>query len=367
MQRTSHLRPRLTAFAAALSLSLAAVAAGASQLGDAAAAMQAGQWRQLATSNINATLIASGASGIVFGFTETIKWDPTSRQLFFLGGDHADVPHFIRYQESTNSWARLPRPSWMGSATMHGYDHTAIDAQRRFLYHRPYPGGSSVHRYNIDTQSWSSLPAPPNSVMGYDNCCVGIDFFPELDAVVYASVESGNDGALVKLDVTTNQWSRVTQPVLTMGTLHHFAEYNPVHKVVLFGGGDGSRNVYKVNASGQVTTLRQAPVTLGVQSSIVTVDPISGDYLVFTEAGQFYVYKVATDTWTAQSGASALPIWTTSYSNAVHGVVAAPIATHGVTLFVTCNGSNDCRVNLYKHGSGNPVPTPASPTNVQAN
>src|SRR5688572_26324453 len=175
--------------AVCVSLSLWIYVAEASELGDAASAMQAGDWRQLTTNNINATLTASGASGIVFGFTETIKWDPTSRQLFFLGGDHADLPQFIRYAENTNSWARLPRPSWMGSGTMHGYDHTAIDSQRRFLYHRPYPGGSNIHRYNIDTQAWTSIPAPPTSVMGYNNCCVGIDFFPELSSLVYASLE----------------------------------------------------------------------------------------------------------------------------------------------------------------------------------
>jgi hypothetical protein len=340
----------------------------ASALSDLVATMQPGQWRELMTNNINPTLSAGGASGIVFGYTESARWDPVSRQLFFAGGDHNDLAQFISYKESNNTWQRLPRPGWMPSSTMHGYDHSAVDPAGRYFYHRPY-NSTTIQRYHIDNQSWSAIAALPGSVMGYNNCCVGVDWFPELGALVYASSENGPLGSLAKWTASNNTWTRVTQPTLTIGGYHSFAEYNPVHKLVLFGGGNdpGSRNIYKVDASGQVTALNQAPVKLAIQDSIVTVDPLGGDYLVFTTARQFYVYRVQNDSWSLQNGGTSLPIWTTNFGNPVHGVVATPLSNFGVTLFVTCNGSNACKVHLYKHAPGTVDTTkPAAPSSLSA-
>jgi hypothetical protein len=50
-------------------------------------------------------------------------------------------------------------------------------------------------------------------------------------------------------------------------------EYNPVHRVMIWGGGN-----------------------------IVTVDPVSGDYLVFGSDGSFYAYDVNADRWTLRPG-----------------------------------------------------------------
>ncbi|MGH7393910.1 MAG: hypothetical protein ACREM3_31295, partial [Candidatus Rokuibacteriota bacterium] len=92
--------------------------------------MQPGTWAALTTSNINPVLVAKGASGNDIGYSEDIVWDPVSRRLFFAGGDHNDLAQFDSYMESTNTWQQLPRPSWMPSGTMHGYDHSAIDPER---------------------------------------------------------------------------------------------------------------------------------------------------------------------------------------------------------------------------------------------
>src|SRR2546422_7933696 len=64
--------------------------AASTVLGNLAASMQPGTWATLSTNNINPTLSnTGGASGIIFGYTEYIKWDPVGQRLYYLGGDHA--------------------------------------------------------------------------------------------------------------------------------------------------------------------------------------------------------------------------------------------------------------------------------------
>ena len=67
-----------------------------------------------------------------------------------------------------------------------------------------------------------------------------------------------------------------------MGVYQNFAEYNPVHKVMIFGGGNGSRDLYKMDNAGTITKMMNAPIDLGTTwGSITTIDPMSGDFLIF--------------------------------------------------------------------------------------
>src|SRR5262245_23041675 len=53
-----------------------------SPLASLATSMAPGTFVVLPTNNITDTLKASGASGIVFGFTDKAVWDPATRQFF---------------------------------------------------------------------------------------------------------------------------------------------------------------------------------------------------------------------------------------------------------------------------------------------
>lgn len=44
-----------------------------------------------------------------------------------------------------------------------------------------------------------------------------------------------------------------------------------------------------------------------------------------------------------------MPIWYNASGNPIHGVVATPLTSYGVTLFVTCQYNSGCRVNLYRN------------------
>jgi hypothetical protein len=339
--------------------------ASSTPLGDLAASLQPGMWAELITNNIAPTLaFTGGAGGMTFGFAENGVWDPVTSQFFYIGGDHSPTmpdtcPRFVSYTESTNTWQMLPKPGWFPCTpltAMHGYDHTAIDPVHRKLYHRPY-NDMVVRRLDMTTNTWTDLPTIPLTVMANRNCCVGVAWFPERQSLIYASVESFANGSVIEYQEATGQWQRLgsSVPNLPMGTHQQFAEYNPVNKVVLFGGGGGSHFIYKLDSAGQVTALQPAPISLGVQETVVTVDPVSGKYLVFDNAKEFWVYDVNQDTWDLQPGTP--PIFNSPiYDPPVNGIVATPVDTYGVTMFVKCYTSN-CHVYIYKHYPDNTAPS----------
>jgi len=324
-------------------------------MADLANGMAQDTWSELVTDNIVPALThTGGASGMTFGYTDKAVWDPVAHELLFIGGDHAPdpcYPRFIALHEDTNRWEILPQPAWfpcpVGGA-MHGYHHTALDAVGRVLYHRPFGGTRVLQRLDMTTGIWSELPAIPQGVHDYaNNCCVGVDYFPERDTLVFASLENGTVGRVIEYSEGSGAWTSIAGD-LPMGEYQHFAEYNPVHGVVWFGGGNGTNgiNTHRLNADGTVTTMTPAPFILGVQQTIVTVDPTNGDYLVFNNAEEMHRYNVISDAWLPQPR----PIIFDGglYGTPVHGMIATPVATYGVTVIVkcVCAGPSDpeCRI-----------------------
>ena len=63
----------------------------ASPLSDLASSMQAGEWRELITNNINPVLLQNGSSGNALGYTNDIVFDPGSQKFFYIGSDHNGI------------------------------------------------------------------------------------------------------------------------------------------------------------------------------------------------------------------------------------------------------------------------------------
>jgi len=325
-------------------------------LAQLAASLQPGQWGTLTTLNINPALTnTGGASGYITGDSESIKWDPVTRQLFFIGMDHGPGgQRFVSYSENTNTWKILPQTSWMNITDVsHGYDHRGLDVANRYLYVRGHFTGRTSYRYQIDTEVWEQLGN--NNVLEYSQCCGGWDYFPEMNGNVWfqgGEVISGNTffGGLFFRDDLTGSWRRLgSRATYVTGNYNNFVEYNPKHKVVIFGG--GTRDLYRLNVSGGITSLGLAPVDLGNRAGVVTTDPVSGDYLVLsTTNNSFHSYDVQSNTWRLLSQS---PIFQPVVNNpSIFSVVATPVSTYGVTLFVQCVSSNSCVVRLYKHNGG---------------
>src|SRR5690349_7635017 len=79
-----------------------------SVLANASASMAPGTWAEIQTININPVLaMAGGNTGTTLSYSDNLVWDPTTRKVFFIGGDHdpsSGCPRFLSYTESTNTW-----------------------------------------------------------------------------------------------------------------------------------------------------------------------------------------------------------------------------------------------------------------------
>lgn len=344
----------------------------ASELSDLASQMQPGEWAELDTGLTSEFLRTYPTDGSgrgpdsVLQFADSAVWDPTSRQFLFIGAPHYRPYKFIIYNESSNSWRLGPLPP-SGGLT-HGYDHNAIDPATGNIYYRA-SFNAKFYKFNISQNSWGSLPDIPGNI----GCCGGLKFFPEINGLIFAG---GDFGLVHFFDVSTNQWTNLAEGLWT-SSYSQFAEYNPVHKVVIFGGGQNGQNAfYKIDASKNITHLKSTPTAINVGSSLITVDPVSGKYLLFGRDNVFYEYDVTTDSWDVIN--STPPIVTWGYSgNELFDTIAAPISTHGVIMFVKTRFDTS-RVYLYKHAEGtgtpvppppppeeDPVPAPSAPTNLQ--
>lgn len=338
-----------------------------SALHTAATNLAAGSWVELSTTNIVSTLgQTGGASGFTFGFTDKMVWDHVGAKGYFIGSDHAPssgYPRFVQYDEATNTWSILSQPAWFpstSSTAMHGYHHTAIDWIGRKLYHRPY-GNMTVQIYNLATGTWSTAAAigigSGASQIGYNSCCVGVDFLPWLGShgwLLYHSTENGGNGTLLRYDPNANTWDTPTggNETLPTGDPHNIVECSIVHRQCIMGGGNGSAAVHKIVTRETISAnaCTNAPSAYGIDVSITTHDPVSGNFLFLWGPNNWYELDPTTCTWTAQGGtASVLSSPNHTPAKPVHGVVAMPIYSYGVIMFPKCDSSSSCTVWLYKH------------------
>jgi len=243
----------------------------------------------------------------------------------------------------------------------HAYGHNTVDPATGTLYFRQ---AFTMKFFKYSNGAWTSIPTPPTQS---SQCCGALEYFPEMKKLLYLD----GDWGLWAYDPSANSWVELANanvanatpglPNLPMASYTDFAVYNPVQKVVLFGGGSG---LYKVDASGKVTTMRAPPVGLGASQAVVSVDPVGGKNIVLS-GSSMYQYDSSSDAWTTL--AIALPSVLTSLGGVGDGLVETTVTTYGVIMY-TKYSNNSSAVYLYKHS-----PTPAEkvkpdpPTAVTAN
>ena len=346
------------------------ISALGSTLEDAAAAAVPGSWVVLNQQGDGSgygyeLLKACGAGGgdcgdNILNYADKGLWSPSAREIHFLGkGAGGREFKFISYSESSNTWVREAKPYWdqspSGTTYGHGYEHSAVDPARGDVYWRNY-NSTDVFKWARATKSWFQLSAAPNPAVA-----AAIEYFPDRAGLLLVG-----GGSVHFYTATGNSWTRAAQG-LAMGGYHNVAVYNPVRKLVVFGGGNGSRSLYAMNASGEIRPLPVAPVDVAVNSSILTVDPASGQLLLFGSNGSFHEFDFARGSWRTLESAN-VPIFNGS-SNQVEYRVAVPISTHGVIAILTFDGRAGNRVYLYRHSPSPPTgidrTPPLPPTNVR--
>lgn len=344
------------ALVTALVLGVAAQAASASTLGDAAAKLQPGQWTVLNRAGDGAgfeySLIVScqpsGCNDTILNYADKGQWNPNTREIEFLGKGHMAEHKHVSYSETNNRWVTRTRPGWACGVEancygiIHGYEHVTMDPATGDMYARLASSGT-VYKWTRATQAWSLLPTGPALEVA-----IGVEYFPELGGVLMAGTRNGL-GELHLYRESTRSWTQLAGG-LSMGPYHNVAVYNPVHKVVLFGGGNGSNQLYKVDAAGKVSAIAAAPVGVGIMQTVFTVDPASGRYLLFGSAGGFYEYDVSGNVWRTLSS-TGVQLFRTDDANRIWMRVAVPVTTHGVVAFLAEGGDSNTRVLLYRHAA----------------
>ena len=314
----------------------------ASELGKLAATMKPGTWAELKTEGYTTDLLKVQNHHIL-EYTGAASWDPVSQQVLFVGQGHYSALKFISYDALTNAWKlRATPPWWKGDPETgkgpigHAYYNNAIDPTRGMFYlHQS--ATRLVHRYHVAKDAWTTLPELAGASTGHGTAIV---YFPELKGLVRVLGDSVHFHSDEK-----NEWVKLVEK-LPMGPYHNVAMYSAVHKIVLFGGGNNSKDLYKLDAEGKITELKPAPFDVGINTAVITTEPVSGEFLVLNKEDKFYSYNPAKDAW-EELATEGMPFLMKGSS---FDVVATPISNYGVTMFFTAPRKG-LKVCLYKHSA----------------
>lgn len=303
-----------------------------SALSDAAAALSAGEWSILSTNNF--TNILDSGAGQITQYTDYAAWDAVNGRFGLVSGAHYEPIKFVIYDEATNTWAHGNIPD--DELPAHGFNHMSCDGSGTF-FHRER---DTVTYLPYGDSDWSiladAIPAP-----GTMQVAGGMCWYPERNGLYFLD----GDWGVFYWDASTELWSRESTGLADVYSYHNVCVYNPVHGVVLLGGGNNSKALYKVISDGTISRITDCPLGVGIEQTLFTCDPVSGRYLAFFETGEFYDYDVPTDTWD-ELDAGDVAIYT--YGNNVINTVQVPIPAYGVIMFVKWSTSGQ-NVHLYKH------------------
>lgn len=306
----------------------------ASVLEETIQAMKPGTWRPLVTPGLTVDMLKTGDPNpvTVYSTSRAADWDPLTEQIIYMGAGHYKPMCFNIYSVKTNSWrketARPAGSDWLS----HSYDNKAMDKNGNyFIQHHGNNGGDSIFVYNTLSGTWTgSFSALCRS------CHYGsLKFFPEMNSLTYCL-----GGSLWTMDMETKQ-VQTRASGLTMEGLHNLSFYNPIHKVLLFGGGgyDGrnSAALYKMDSTGAITRLRDAPMTYQVNGCpVIAIEPVTGEMLFFTE-DSVYGYDLPTQTYHAYGK---------SYIDMCIETAAVPLPEYGAIVFLA---STRYPFLIYKH------------------
>ncbi len=312
---------------------------GKTPLSKLAAAMKPGTWAELKTEAPPAKLWTSPppSRGLhIAGWTDDAHWDSRTGQFLYMG--IRQTRQFIAYSEEKNAWRVIPLDKESDNPVFqtnfgHIYGTNGFDHERSRLYHlhRDYKelkGGISY--FDVLTEKWTKLPPRPAKSGG-----MCIEFFHAMDGLVVLGKQSWF------FSDKRQKWEDLgSSPV---DGYHSLFRHNPFRNEVLLTGGNNNRRVVaRLTKDGKIERLKDAPVDLGVRADRVTVDPISGRYLILTardEAGPkgFEFDSDANDYREVEPFASQWPFKRTAMP------VVAFIPEYGVTMWA------EHKVYLYKH------------------
>ncbi len=266
------------------------------------------------------------------------QWDPKTGQFFFMG--LRKTRRFVAYSAQDALWRGilLPRDNELPvegrehtsppfyTKWGHIYSRNALDPAGGNFYHM----ADAIYRFDTAIETWSRLPEGGS----YSSTGV-IEWFSAADALVNYTPSGG-----LRLFSEADQTWQELGPTAVHGH-HSLGRDNPFRgELLLVGGNESPNTVVRVNSDGTVEQLPDSPITLTIRHGMLTVDPISGRYLIL-DLGEklFYDFDSETGVYTLLDDFSVTPWPFENYD----APVVAPIPECGVTMWAART------VVLYKH------------------
>lgn len=317
--------------------------------------MRSGEWVRWSAVGMH-HFLGGAHSGFMTGYACDMAPDPVNKRIYFIGCDHNQAQKFMEYEEATNVWTNRGATPF-GAPTAHGYDANVFDHVNDRLYH---VFGNVVKICNRASNTWADS-ASKASLGWYNQGQPGAAFFPERGTAGRVMIfQTGNppNGVVLEWDVATDTWSTLLHGggVLVRPqhgfSYHNFAVHSPIHRCVFFGGGNGTRMVFKMNAGGTVTACPDCPTGTmigpsGNDPSLAVVNPANGNLIVMSSATAWCELDGVTNQWTIKTGPCEV-LATPPSANGAYGTVAAPLYWLGLIAFVRCSSPSLAQMWIFK-------------------
>jgi len=344
--------------------------ANASVLSDTAASMSPGEWKLLDAPIpkgyfITESTTSQPPASQSLAQIDTGYWDPPSKRVYFIGAGHGMIPLFAQYDEATNSWLSGSLEGFGGHT--HGYDHNALDIVNRKLFRAKYNSTRSFI-YDLDTQAWSENFNP--TLPKYLGIINAFEYFPEVNGLLLLDYRQEK---VRMLKHGSTQWETILENTGING-YQSMMEYNPVHHIMYLGGGynDGTgaytlKNLFVLDKDFNLKEVASSPRGFVLsysndKGSTNTVDPVTGNLLIFANDGNLYEYHYDKNVWSTKP-ANYPPIMAEGRYPALASV-SIRIDTYGVIMIIKTRGESLSEAWLYKHSPSEIVPPPTQPKNL---
>ncbi|MHC4915331.1 MAG: hypothetical protein ACYTGB_07545 [Planctomycetota bacterium] len=305
---------------------------GRTELSKLAASMKPGAWAELKTEIPKGLWSAPSRKGLHIGtWSDDAHWDSRTGQFVYFGVRQARK--LVAYSEEKNQWRNIPFAGKKDAPELaqkfgHQYSCNSLDPERSLYY-------TYTWCYDIVKDEWSKLP-PASAKLGSTSMCW--EYFSAMDTLLSVG-RKPKSGSLYGYGFKEKTWRGFER--IPVHGYHSMARHNPIRKEVMFAGGNDCGHVVVIlDAEGKTRRMKDCPVDLNVNHDIVTVDPVSGRYLIMgTREKQLIEFDSEKNEYRLADDFKKTPYPFGRYS----APMVAFIPEYGVTMWA------DRKVQLYKH------------------
>jgi hypothetical protein len=309
-------------------------------------------------------------SGSVLGYTNTVPWNPFSKVIEILGGDHGwGHIRYMRYDEATNQFVLVADDPGLGP--YHGQDETTLNPYTGDVYRHVDDNSTAIDVYRkLGSGSTFSalglLSNQPYQQVANGTCWWSGPFIgggSQGALMIFNAGNSNNnanDGQIAAYNPLTNTWFYNQQgraPNLGSGSTYNtLIEYSRVKNVAVYGGGDAApSNLWRMSSDGSVLAMPSVPAgkhvgMQGGQAGLFVDEPVTGNFLLLSEGELWELNPTGTGTWTQQTGTRVPPSGVgVPSATSPTWVVATSIPEYGVVAYITQKSNTGGTFFLYKH------------------